>query len=434
MKTALKVSLLSIPVALIWYMPHALVPAVDAKNLFVHLLVTIAAVLAAILFFSNVSFRSETMGKLRVFWKNPIGKAMAASYAVLIVSTIFAFDKFTAFLGTASRGEGFVGLSFFYFLTLLLVLVFEKKDWLNFWKMMIGAGTIIFIKEIAEFAGGAYRPGSFMDNPIFLAGYFLCIIYAGIVVFQNAKETKNGFWKWAGIGAVGMSVIGIFITESRGVMVGMLAGAFVALIYVALKRPAAGGNGGTARKFALGFIVLSVLLGGGFIATRRAEVWAHIPGFNRLAQFSFNDPTTRSRIENGLLTLRAVRPTEGNIKNTLVGWGWDNYVFAWEANYDPNLYQYDKGIFDRAHDKLLDVLVMNGVLGLLAYLAIWFCVIRSALFVGRRSIMLAAATLFFGTAFFVQNLFVFDTIISYVPFFSLIAYMAFETRHHYEQA
>jgi O-antigen ligase len=432
MKRALRIVLLCVPIALIWYSRTALVPAVDAKNLFVRGVLMVASVLCAILVASDASFRAETVAKLRAFWQNPLGKALTASYAVLVVSTIFAFDRFTAFFGTAGRGEGFVGLSFFYLLTLLTVVAFEKKDWLDFWKMTVLAGAIVFLKELAEFMGGAYRPGSLMDNPIFLAGYFLAIIYAGFVLLSRGMDQKNASLKWMGGSAIGMSVIGIFITESRGVMLGMAVGVLVTLVYLAFRGGAEASTGRkSVKKAAIIMLVLCLALGGIFAATRQARVWEGIPGFNRLAQFSFTDLTTQSRIENARLTLRAVRPSGGNIKNALVGWGWDNYVFAWQANYDPQLYQYDRAIFDRAHNKLLDVLVMNGVLGLLAYLTVWVCIARAAILIGRRSVVECAAVLFFSTAFFIQNLFVFDTIISYVPFFSLIGYMLFETRNNH---
>jgi O-antigen ligase len=433
MKKALKVVLLSVPVALIWYMRGALVPAVDAKNLMVRGVLTIASVILAILFLSDAKFRTETVAKVRAFWHNPLGKALVASYAVLIVSTMLAYSKYTAFFGTAARGEGFVGLSFFYFLSFITAVVFEKKDWLNFWKVTAIAGTIVFLKELIEFIGGAYRPGSLMDNPIFLAGYFLIIIYAGFILYKEGKEVRNkALVRWGVLTAI-MSVVGIFITQSRGVMLGMIVGVGASLVYLAFKSTAEGSGGKVLRKTAVGILVGLMVLGSGFVATRHARVWTHVPGFSRIAEFSITDPTTLSRIENAKLTLRAVRPSGANIKNTLVGWGWDNYVFAWQANYDPKLYQYDRGIFDRAHNKLLDVLVMNGVLGLIAYLAIWFYIVRAAFYIGKKSVIGCTAVLFFSTAFFVQNLFVFDTSISYVPFFSLIGYMVFETRQKYER-
>ncbi len=432
MKKALKVLLLSIPIAILFYSGKMLVPAVDAKNLLIRGIVAIVAVLIAVLYVVRSDFRPESSQKLKLFWKNPLGKSLTISYGVLIVSTIFAYSPFTAFFGTASRGEGFVGLSFFYFLTLFLFVVFEKKDWFRFWQLTAVGGIIVFITEFTDFLGGAYRPGSLMDNPIFLAGYFLIVIFAGLLVWKSGKEEKNNLSLWLGGIATMCSIIGMFITESRGAMLGMIIGVFVALLYFVFAESGNTKKNIFFRKITIAIISCMIIFGGIFVATRHSSFWIHVPGLNRVAQFSLSDPTTQSRIENARLTLRAVRPTGSNIKNTLVGWGWDNYVFAWQSNYDPKIYLYDRGIFDRAHNKLLDVLVMNGILGLVAYLAIWFFLVRSALFLGKQSVFMSAVTLFFLTAFFIQNLTVFDTVISYVPFFAVIGYMLFATQRKYE--
>lgn len=434
MKKALKIALLAVPIALLWYSRTALVPAVDAKNLLIRGLVALAGVLVAALVLTDKGFRTELSSKLTVFWRHPIGKALAACFGVFTISTVLAYSPFTAFFGTATRGEGFVGLFFFYLLALLSVLVFDKKDWSQYWRLTALAGGIVFLKELFLFIGGAYRPGAYMDNPIFLAGYFLWVIYAGLMLAVEGRETRNKTLTGFGWATVGISVIGILITQSRGVMLGMVVGAVVALAYIAVKKNSSSSAGQwIGRRTAAIILACLLAFGGLFAATRHAPLWSHVPGFSRLAEFSVKDPTTLSRLENARLTLRAVRPTASNIKNTLVGWGWDNYVFAWQTHYDPTLYLYDKAIFDRAHNKLLDVLVMNGVLGLVAYLALWAGIVWAGISIGKRSQAAGVALLFFATASFVQNLFVFDTIISYVPFFTLVAYMAFETRNNYEQ-
>ena len=420
MKTALKALLLAVPLALLGYSKTALVPATDTKSLFVRGVLFAALALASVVFFSNAQFRSETVAKLRSFWQHPIGKAVAASFVILGISTIFAFDKYIAFFGNAERGEGFVGLSFMYLFCLLAALVFEKRDWLYFWGVTAATGIIVFVGEMSQFFGGAYRPGSLMDNPIFLAGYFLAIIYAGLLLVKETKEGGSAGYAWLGGTSIACAVIGIFVTETRGVIAGMVAGVVVSLLYVAWK--------GKQKKIAVGVLVAIALVGGTFVATRHASVWEHVPGFNRIAAFTLADATTQSRLANVTLTLHAVEPTKSNIKNTLIGWGWDNYIFAWEAHYDPRVYVFDKAVFDRAHDKLLDVLVMNGSIGLLAYLALWFFMFRAAFQIGKQSLIGGASILFFATAFFVQDLFVFDTIITYIPFYAVVAYLAFETK------
>ncbi len=439
MKKAAKFLLWFIPIGNLFYFTGALVPAVEAKNIAVRLCIAAVSCITAWLFFSEGEFRSGMLGKIRGMWKHPLGKAVLVSWLMLGVSTIFAYSQFAAFFGTVSRGEGFVGITFMYLIAFFMAIFFERTDWSVFWKTAAASGCVAFLASFVKFLGGAYRPGGLMDNPIFLAGYLLFTILAGLMLVREGRTERSSGVSRFGYATIVASVLGILITESRGVMLGLAVGSVVALAYVAFKKPVAmpvaAKNAPKAfpvRTLALRVLIGIFVFGSLFVATRHAALWQKVPGLGRIAQFSTSDLTTQSRLANLKLTLRAVEPRADNVKNMLVGWGWDNYVFAWQAYYDPALYMHEKAIFDRAHNKILDMLVMNGVLGCLAYLAIWFYMFRAMLKIGRRSTYVAAVFIMFGSAFFIQNMFVFDTVISYVPFFAVIAYLFAETKESYE--
>jgi len=182
----------------------------------------------------------------------------------------------------------------------------------------------------------------------------------------------------------------------------------------------------SVRGLATFFLIVIVVFGGVFFVTRHSSVWRGVPGLNRLSQVSLADNTTRARLINTQITLRAIDPARVSIKDTLVGWGWDNYIYAWEKFYDPSIYLYDNGIFDRAHDFLLDRIVMTGVLGFLSYMFVWGLLIWYIVKIGKRDLVLGAMFLFFAVSFFVQNLSAFDTIITYVAFFAVVAYAIHE--------
>jgi tetratricopeptide (TPR) repeat protein len=100
-------------------------------------------------------------------------------------------------------------------------------------------------------------------------------------------------------------------------------------------------------------------------------------------------------------------------------------------------FRYEHTWFDRAHNKLIDVLVMNGLLGLMAYLVLWGLVFYFILktpksrnnakpYAAQRGNepLERAALLFFGAAYFTQNLFVFENISVYIPFFAFLGFLA----------
>lgn len=441
MKSFAKGLLYFLPIGLLFYFKKALVPAVEAKGLAVRGALMVIAVLFAVLYLSDKEFKTEATVRFKALWNQYLGKMFVFSWVILGISTVFAYSPFAAFFGTVTRGEGFIGLTFMYLITFFAAMIFDRSDWPRFWRISAISGSIAFLAAFVRFLGGAYRPGALMDNPIFLAGYFLFTIFAGLMLVTEGHASKKTSIMRAGLGTVGVSIFGILITESRGVILGLVVGAIVALAYLALKKPQISVNqskkgvsaDSSIRKVAIRTLIALALFGGVFIGTRHAGFWQKVPGLGRVAEFSTTDTTTQSRLANVKLTLRAIEPRADNIKNTLVGWGWDNYVFAWQAHYDPNLFAREQAIFDRAHNKLLDVLVMNGVFGLVAYLALWACIIVSSLRIGRRAPLVGASLLAFEVSFFVQNMFVFDTVISYVPFFILVAYLMVENRDSYEK-
>jgi O-antigen ligase len=123
------------------------------------------------------------------------------------------------------------------------------------------------------------------------------------------------------------------------------------------------------------------------------------------------------------VALRSVDPKD-NMDKLFLGWGPENFLVAWNQHFDPEIFFHDTASLDRAHNKLLDVLVMNGIFGLLAYLAIWIFAIKLT-FTKGVPLSYQSALLFFGVSYFVQNLFVFDSVVTYTPFFAYLSFLIF---------
>ena len=103
--------------------------------------------------------------------------------------------------------------------------------------------------------------------------------------------------------------------------------------------------------------------------------------------------------------------------------GPDNFILAQSKHYDSEQYNIEARWYDRAHNKLLDVLIMNGFLGLLAYLFVWFFFFAS---LKRRResefSLINLALLFLGVSFFTHLMFVFDEISTSIPFFVMLSF------------
>ncbi len=403
-------------------------PYISGKNLLIRWVITIVALLMAGFLWYSKEFREEVSNKLRVLFKNPLGIATASFVALNIISTIFAFDPYRAFFGDIERGEGLLGMLFFSAFFLFSYLLFEHKDWIRFFQISLGVTVVLFIDALVDFTHAVSRPASFTGNPIYLAEVFLFALFAAGVVFweyYQQKDNKTGirlFWIISSITVALVSFFGVFITETRGVIVGIGVGIFAVLLYIwyAGKNISLGTR--SLSRIAGYILVVLILCGGVFFMTKNSAVWQKIPGFDRLAQFTLQDNSTQTRLISAGVSLHAVNPSEYGMKKFLLGWGPENFAIAYNTNYNPQYFEFENKWFDRAHDKIFDVLVMNGVVGLLMYLGIWgllfWYVVRE-----RKFSFIKAIILFFGVAYFIQNLTVFDSIVTYILWFGFLAYI-----------
>src|SRR6185437_12185530 len=58
----------------------------------------------------------------------------------------------------------------------------------------------------------------------------------------------------------------------------------------------------------------------------------------------------------------------------LLGYGLENHHLAWSAHFDPDIQRVDTEIFDRTHNQFLEVLATTGIVGSVAFLAIWLAI------------------------------------------------------------
>src|SRR3989344_2901200 len=114
-------------------------------------------------------------------------------------------------------------------------------------------------------------------------------------------------------------------------------------------------------------------------------------------------------------------------KTMLVGWGQEHFMTGYNKYYDPRHGAIEDVWFDRAHNKLADVLVTGGAIGMLSYLALfgvlaWYLV---RLMKRREFQLLGAGVAALLAAYVVQNLTLFDLPQSYINFFLVMAFLDF---------
>ncbi len=374
------------------------------------------------LFLEKVEIKAELYEKIRSVFRSPLFIALLINIIFLIISTFFAFDRTSAFFGGGERQEGFLTIFTFFTIAVSMAILFGKKEW-SLFSVGISLSTfILFVVEVQQVAQGTDRPGSLIGNATILAGFYLFSIFIGCFQIWLSRTSKNRIMMLPGIITILMAVVGIFLADSRGALLAL----FIALILALVMAVIYGKNlklGARSLRL-VASIVLAVMTISGvtFLATKNASLWQEIPGVNRIAGTSISEGTAASRILLSKMSLNGFF-TKTDLVALSFGWGWDNYVFFFQSHYQPKIYIYDYAMADRAHNKLIDVLVMSGIFGLLSYLAIFCLLYTYSIRLIKKQFFLGLSAFFFITAYFVNNLFVFDLGVTYLAFFVIIAFL-----------
>lgn len=415
-------------------------PFVFPKIVYFRTLVELAVGLffALLVFYWNDEITKELRKKLIQTIKHPLFIAISLYLFSMIVSSLFADNIYRAFWGDIERGEGVFGILHAYIFLILATLFFEKNDWARYFKVTLISGAILIIYAFFEHYGLRFllfaprqniRAQSLIGNSAFLATHLIFISIFSFLYFYIVKH-RTLFVKWFSFLLFIFSIFAIFLTETRGAILGIGVGFITFLILVALNRHIPYSfhllsYRMSLRAVAVIFISLSVLFAGVFLATRNAGLWQKIPGLNRLAQTStldVNDPATQFRIITWDLSWKAFK------ERPLVGWGPENYMVAFEKFYNPQYAIYGETWLDRAHNKIFDVLVMQGVIGIVTYLGIfitliyflWKRITREIL--GEFFPIIVTSGI---VAYFIQNLVLFDQIVSDITLFALFGFLVY---------
>lgn len=422
------------------------------KIVFYRVLIELALVLAIIylLLMPKQDFKkiiTDFVSLIRGVMRKPLFVFLLLFFISIILSTLFAENIYRAFWGDLERGIGFFGFLHFFVFLILSLIFFNKKEWEYYFKTSVLVGLLLIGYAFLQYFGLSFlflkpaqqsRPESLIGNSSFLATHLILLAtFAGALMLQSFNELKkiknklNYFWLSLYFVTLILSFLTIFITGTRGAVLGIGFGIFALFVYFAIRR----GENRFVRITSF-VVIASVLLGSSiFWLTRSNDIWQNIPGLNRLAKtelFDVNDASTQFRLITWKLSYEAFK------EKPLFGWGPENYLNAYEKHYDPTYALYGEAWLDRAHNTFFDFLVMQGIIGVFAY----YGLIVSLLYLVFKKLSLSSHSFYLGgvfgagiIAYVIQDLFVFDQIVSYSLFFALVGYVIYlqnenQASHH----
>lgn len=332
---------------------------------------------------------------------------------VMLIADLLGLNITRSIWSNFERMEGWVMLAHLFGLLLIFDRVlFVDGLWKRFLQVSLGVSFLVGVHGVAQLLGyaeihqGGVRLDANFGNATYLAVYTLFHIFFAAWLFFSTKVLWLRFL-YVGVGALNLTLL--YFSGTRGALLGLIGGVFISLLVY-----------GFAKKskkivlFGLGFVLLSVLGLGVLSAYKEHPVIKSDPVLTRIADISFQAGETRFRIWNIAL--------QGFYERPLLGWGQGNFNLVFSKYYNPKLYAQEPW-FDRAHNVFLDWLIAGGAFGLLAYLlfflSLFFFVWRDDFSPVEKGVVIGVLS-----AYAINNFFVFDNLLSYIPFIFIAAFVS----------
>ena len=412
-----KIVIYLIPILPLFIAPSVMFPYITGKNFAFRILVEAASVFWVGLMATKPEYRIS-------------GSTMIISLLIFTfiagLADLFGINPYNSFWSNYERMEGYITVLHLVLFFLIIKSIFKtSKDWIIFFSIFLFVSVLVslftFIEPLSVIQAenyieeyGSRRAGT-IGNPSFLSSYLLLSVFVGLILTIITKRTDLKFFY---ILSIILNTIVIYITASRGAILAIIVGAVMLGISLSLKRS------GDYNKKSLNKVVLILIIGlllsssAIFLAYHNSGLIKDDKTLHRFATMFNSDPSVESRLYAWRLAWNGFK------ENPVLGWGQENFFGVYTVT--PITEEGKLVWMDRAHNIILDWLVNAGILGLFAYLSIYgtaFYILWNNL---RKKIISRNETFIIATAiivYFIQNLFTFDNISSYIIFFALIAYI-----------
>lgn len=346
---------------------------------------------------------------------------LAIFVGVVALSSIFGENFYRSFWSNYERMEGLV--TYLHLLAYFLVLagtLKTEKVWNWLFNTSLFASVIIAFYGVFQLWGilithQGDRTDATLGNASYLAIYMVFHIFLAMALFYRTKD----FRKWIYFFVIALESFVLYHTATRGAILGIIGGLLIAWLLIAILS--------SSKKSRLAHISLlagMAVIIAGFLLLKTTDFVKKSQVLNRFAGISLTEGTTESRLTIWKMSWQGFK------EKPVFGWGQENYNLVFNKYYEPILYKQEPW-FDRAHNVFFDRLTTNGIFGLLSYIGLLGAALYY-LWAGRRKTGLSVEdSAIFGSmflAYFFNNLFVFDNLISLILFATFLAYVSFRSK------
>jgi O-antigen ligase/tetratricopeptide (TPR) repeat protein len=399
-------------------------PYITGKNIVFRILIEIVAVIYVVLAVRDRNYLPKRSTLLYAF---------SAFIIVLFVADCFGIYPYKSFFSNFERMEGWVThIHLFVYFLILSATLKTQQLWERFFQTIIGASIIMGIYGLNELSKGTVRIDGTLGNSSYLGVYMLINMFLSLFLLLRhlRKNVSNTNKIWATV-IYGIIAIFQFIIMAESGTRGSLLGLFGGTVFVAVCFAIWEKEKKVLRYTGIGLIIVILATIGFAFAIKNtsfAKNNSTVSRFTALATTNLSGYASTNGAARFAIWGIAWKGVE---QHPVLGWGQDAFNYVFNMHYDPKIYDQEQW-FDRAHDVFLDWLIAGGVIGLIAYLSLYGAAIYLMWFkktnTGDGSISpfyFEEKVAFTGLiiAYFIHNLFVFDSLTSYILFFSLLGYI-----------
>ncbi|HRH26071.1 MAG TPA: O-antigen ligase family protein [Candidatus Paceibacterota bacterium] len=387
-------------------------PYIAGKNFAFRALVEIALVAYLFLAWRDARFRPKASG---LMW------SLLVFVVIVGVANIFSENPYKSFWSNYERMEGYIALLHLGAFAFIASNVFRTtKEWLWYAVTSLSISAIMLLVGLSDAIGGllsngvAPRINVMLGNSTYVGAYFF--IHAGILLLIAVSDKKVRQEKWR-IAAYAVGIIafiaGVFFTGTRGTVLGILGGSFVAGIFLAIYER----NHPLLKKIAAGMVIGVTALVGLFFLLKDTGVVQNVSILRRFTEVTLTNAETQARPTLWKMAFEGVKD------RPIFGWGQESFNYIFSTYYDPAIYSHEQW-FDRSHNMFIEWLVTTGIVGFLAYIALIAMLGYTLWKIPGDRLSILQKSVFTGilVGYFIHNLFVFDNLASYILFFGILAF------------
>ena len=378
-------------------------PFVVPKTIFFRIVVDVIFLVYILLAISNPKYRPRF---------NILTITVSVFLAIIVLTSIIGVNFERSFWSVFERMTGLLTFFHLYAFYIVLTSVFrERKYWERILTASIIVGILICLYMWAS-DQAVTRGGATLGNTSFLSAYLIFNIFFALILLI----AKSGIWRiFYGLSLIIFSIAFFFNKEpTQGAIVAFFGGIFLLglgyLMFYLLSS-----SKKQAKNIAILIVVLIILGGIGisqlnFVQEKVIETWSSNSIQSRLIVWEMGFKAWQEK--------------------PLLGWGLENFNVPFAKYFNPELPLTQDIWYDRVHNIFLDMATTSGVLGLLAYLAIFgiaiWQLIRISIKVSEmKNLILPLGMISLLLVYLAQNIWVFDMISSYVVFFLALAFIDF---------